>query len=282
MKGFVRERFPSGQWRQPCRLWIGVMLAVTLSVQLQAADPVTTRPTQSRAVQTRPAGGGQASTRPAARGAGDRSPARSPKVDHAVVPAGGMAAGQARCSQCQRSACPQCRLAEAHHHGHSQCQHGLCPAHCPVRPDVFGFYGTRWRRWPGSGAVQASNNEAATPARPPRAEVPGADEESLEPDAPPAEDLPAPAAEDLPIDADKSEPAQKTPAAGDPPSSARPAADEEAAAMATDPEDAAAVEPSRASQSALEATQEGSGDGVVSPTAWRTFTTAPPRLAVQR
>ena len=53
-----------------------------------------------------------------------------------------------------------------------------CPAHCPVRPDRFGFYGTQWRAWPGQGVVQASFDEAATPVRPPKSEVPTADEES--------------------------------------------------------------------------------------------------------
>ena len=232
MDGIVRESLLRPQMRQSCRLWIGVMIAVTLVGSLQAAEPATTRPTQPRAGhQVRPTGGAQPSSRPAAGRAGERNPARSPKVDHAVLPAGGAAAGQARCSQCQQAACPQCRLPEPHHHAHAQCQHGLCPAHCPVRPDVFGFYGTQWRRWPGSGVVQASNNEAATPARPPLAEVPGAEEESLVPDAA-AADLPAPAA--------------------------------------VDPE--ASDRSSRADES----------DKVVSLTAWRTFTAAPPRLAVQR
>ena len=176
--------------------------------------------------------------------------------------------GQAACSQCRRSACPQCRLAEGHHQGHAQCQHGLCPAHCPVRPEVFGFYGTKWRKWPGEGVVQASNNEAATPARPPRAEVPGVEEESLPPD---------PAAE-----------GQAVP----------PAASEMEPSAATRP----AVVPAR-EEPVLETTIGGRGivgetvgdgepvgednaredvvEAVVSPTAWRTFTTAPPRLAVQ-
>ena len=196
--------------RQSCRLWIGVMIAVTLVGSLQAAEPATTRPTQPRAGQVRPTGGAQPSSRPAAGQAGERNPARSHKVDHAVLPAGGAATGQARCSQCQRAACPQCRLPDPHHHAHAHahCQHGLCPAHCPVRPDVFGFYGTQWRRWPGSGVVQASNNEAATPARPPLAEVPGAEEESLVPDAA-AADLPAPAAVD-PEASDRSSPAEES------------------------------------------------------------------------
>jgi len=41
--------------------------------------------------------------------------------------------------------------------------------------------------------VQVSNDDAVTPARPPKTEVPGPREESLEPDTA-AEDLPAPAA----------------------------------------------------------------------------------------
>jgi len=49
--------------------------------------------------------------------------------------------------------------------------------------------------------VQASNNEAVTPVPPPKAEVPGAREESLEPD-PVAEDMPAPAAVSMEIEED--------------------------------------------------------------------------------
>lgn len=246
--------------RQSCRLWIGVMTAVALAGPLQAAEPVTTRATQPRAGQVRPTGGVQPSSRPAAGRAVERTPARSPKVDHAVMPAGGMAAGQTRCNHCQRSACPQCRLPEPHHHAHAQCQHGLCPAHCPVRPEVFGFYGTQWRRWPGSGVVQASNNEAATPARPPRAEVPGADEESLQPDAA-AEDMPVPAAVE-PQSSDRSSPADEATAVDD----TRADESESEASSAPQPVEASGDEP----------------DKVVSHTAWRTFTTAPPRLAVQR
>lgn len=109
--------------------------------------------------------------------------------------------GSPRCGHCQRSACPQCRLGETAAGRHRECRHGLCPAHCPVRPDVFGFYGTRWRRWPGERGGATTDDDAATPVRPPRAEVPGADEESL-PDPDPAssgertERLPEPAATD--------------------------------------------------------------------------------------
>ena len=180
MDGTVRESLHRRQLWPLCGLWVGGVIAVVLAGPLLAAEPAASRPAQTRA--------GAASR------AGERTPARSPKVDHAVMPAGGAVPGQGKCSQCQRSACPQCRLGEGHHHGHAQCQHGLCPAHCPVRPDVFGFYGTRWRKWPGSGVIQASDNEAAAPVQPPRAEVPGAEEESIEPDTATAEDLPVPAA----------------------------------------------------------------------------------------
>jgi hypothetical protein len=112
-----------------------------------------------------------------------------------------------------------------------------------VRPDVFGFYGTKWRKWPGEGVVQASNNEAATPVRPPRAEVPAVDEESLQPN--PAEGLPAPAADS------EVEPTAATESVED-------------------------NEP-KAEDSAI----EDQAEGVVSRTPWRTFTTDPPRLAVQ-
>jgi len=183
MDEILLERIlPSRLWRVRPLCVVG-MIAVAVSGELLAAEPWSTPPLQPRPGNVRTVGGVTATVRPTSR-ADDRTPSRRPKVDHAVIPAGCTEAEQSRCSHCQRLACPQCRLPEPQHHGHSQCQHGLCPAHCPVRPDVFGFYGTQWRRWPGSGVVQASNNEAATPARPPRAEVPGAQEESLEPEAP--------------------------------------------------------------------------------------------------
>jgi len=167
-------------------VWAAVGLVV-MATGASAADPAASRPAASRPTGSRPT-----PSRTPSRSA-SHSPRSAPRVDHAVTPAGGAGSGQSRCSQCERPACSQCRLAEGSHAGHRQCEHGLCPAHCPVRPEVFGFYGTQWRRWPGSGVVQASNNEAVTPARPPRAEVPGAGEESLEPDAA-AADLPAPPA----------------------------------------------------------------------------------------
>jgi hypothetical protein len=66
-------------------------------------------------------------------------------------------------------------MARGHHDG---CRAGHCHPYCPVRPQEFGFYETNWRRWPASGVVPATNLEAATPAAPPRSEVPNADEEA--------------------------------------------------------------------------------------------------------
>lgn len=61
---------------------------------------------------------------------------------------------------------------------HPDCRHGHCVPHCLVRTESFGYYGTRWRRWPGSGIVPASALEGATPVPTPRSTVPRADEES--------------------------------------------------------------------------------------------------------
>ena len=223
MDGTEREGLAGGRLRQARRLWAGGMIVFALAGSLQAAETAASRTSE-------------------------RAPARRTHVDHAVRPAGGPASGPATCGHCQRSACPQCRLAEGHHHGHAQCQHGLCPAHCPVRPDVFGFYGTTWRKWPSAGVVQASNNEAATPVRPPRAEVPAREEESLEPD--PAEGLPAPAAD----------------------SEVKPTAATESA------EDNVLHDTVLDDEETVLADK---AEEVVSRTPWRTFTTDPPRLAVQ-
>jgi len=69
-----------------------------------------------------------------------------------------------------------------------------------VRPDVFGFYGTQWRKWPGSGVIQTSSRDEATPALPPKAEVPQATEESLQ--VPGGENPPPPAAKERGADDD--------------------------------------------------------------------------------
>jgi len=187
----VAECRPTRAVRRWEGLWVWAAVGlVVMATGASAADPAASRPTGSRPAPSRSA---SHSPRSSPRVGNASRADHAARVDHNVTPAGGAGSGQSRCSQCERPACSQCRLAEGSHAGHRQCEHGLCPAHCPVRPEVFGFYGTQWRRWPGSGVVQASNNEAVTPARPPRAEVPGAGEESLEPDAA-AADLPAPPA----------------------------------------------------------------------------------------
>jgi len=107
---------------------------------------------------------------------------RTAMVDAAVVPAGGA------CRGCREGHCRTCR--PGGHHGHQAgCRDGKCHPYCPVRPQEFGFYGTQWRRWPGQGIVPVANVQDATPTRPPKSAVPGADEESR---GPRADDLPAP------------------------------------------------------------------------------------------
>jgi hypothetical protein len=97
------------------------------------------------------------------------------KFDPAVVPAGG-----AGCCSVNNGH-GQVRQA-GFHHGHAPgCRDGMCVPSCPVRPGQFGYYGTQWRRWPGQGVVQTSAAEAATPVKPPRSAVPGAEEESPTP-----------------------------------------------------------------------------------------------------
>jgi hypothetical protein len=104
-------------------------------------------------------------------------------VDHAVTPAGGR----------RTAACPSGQCRHGHRHGHAhrpECRDGHCVPSCPVRPGHYGFYGTQWRRWPNQGVVPVSAEEAATPVRPPKSAVPGADEESPRR---PSDDLPRPA-----------------------------------------------------------------------------------------
>lgn len=110
-------------------------------------------------------------------------------VDSSVQPAGGV--------------CRQCGPAGCKHGHHRDCRDGACVPYCPVRPSTFGFYGTQWRRWPGSGVVPVSNEQAATPAKPPKSSVPGPDEESLgpKPSELPEPDFPAGAAGDEPSSA---------------------------------------------------------------------------------
>lgn len=171
--------------------------------------------------------------------------------DSAVVPAGGRHG--------ERCGTPGCRHQGCCHAGghHADCRAGHCVPYCPVRPGQFGFYGTQWRRWPGSGVVPASALDAATPVAPPRLEVPGPEEESprvpegdaeANDQAPAADDAGEPAtvlpppAEPLPLDrrpADSrptdSRPSQSLPEPGTlsvPPAIEPPAAEPSAAAPA--------------------------------------------------
>lgn len=95
----------------------------------------------------------------------EATPTRTRVVDPAVRPAGGVG-----CTACGPAGCRH-----AHHPG---CRDGVCVPYCPVRPQQFGYYGTRWRKWPGQQIVQVSGEQPAAPVQPPRSEVPGADEES--------------------------------------------------------------------------------------------------------
>ena len=98
-------------------------------------------------------------------------PERSNAVsDPHVAPAGGSRCG-GHCAD------GRCGHGNARRH-HPECRHGQCAPHCLVRTESFGYYGTRWRRWPGSGVVPASALEGATPVPAPRSTVPQADEES--------------------------------------------------------------------------------------------------------
>lgn len=158
---------------------------------------------------------------------------RRPVVDSAVVPAGGCGHGQCGPGGCRHD----------HARHHRDCRNGVCAPYCPVRPSTFGFHGTQWRRWPGQAVVPVSNEQAVTPATPPRLEVPRANEESLGPapgDLPPPESNPAPeaapAAEPTMVPEEPPAPLQP-PVAPEPESvPEEPAAEDESAAPMTDDE----------------------------------------------
>lgn len=100
-------------------------------------------------------------------------------ADGGVVLAGGVLEN-ADCRQCGRQDCGKCRPVgdRLGLHCNGLCEQGGCPAHCPVRPDQFGYYATRWRSWPGQGVKQVGHfDPATTPVVPPRSEVPGMEDE---------------------------------------------------------------------------------------------------------
>lgn len=190
-------------------------MAITMQVTAPAAEAPRRLDPPARTPATRAT---------AARPTAPRQPqAARTVVDAAVQPAGG--AGHA----CGPTGCKTgCR-----HGHHRDCRDGACVPYCPVRPGTFGFYGTQWRRWPGSGVVPVSNEQASTPAKPPKSSVPGPDEESL---GPKASELPEP---DFP--AEESAPAKpRTTAAPEPATPEPPAATTEPAERADEP---AAPEP---------------------------------------
>lgn len=100
-------------------------------------------------------------------------------ADGGVVLAGGVMEN-ADCRQCGQQGCGKCRPVgdRLGLHCNGLCEQGGCPAHCPVRPDQFGYYATRWRSWPGQGVKQVGHfDPATTPVVPPRSEVPGMEDE---------------------------------------------------------------------------------------------------------
>jgi len=171
-------------------------LLALMAVSVQAASPTMT-----------------ASQRRAA--AAQQTQAARTIVDHSVQPAGG--------------ACRQCGPAGCKHGHHRDCRDGACVPYCPVRPSTYGFYGTQWRRWPGAGVVPVSNEQAATPSKPPKSSVPGPDEESF---GPKPSELPEP---DFPA----GEPAEEGARSAVPP---EPEAPEPTAPAAESTEPAAATE----------------------------------------
>lgn len=149
------------------------------------ASPGGQRPAASTAAGTR-GGKGTASNAASSRSrapAGSRAAVQQTSAtvgaDGGVVLAGG-AAALADCRQCGRQECAKCRPAGGRLGlpCNGLCEQGGCPAHCPVRPDQFGYYATRWRSWPGQGVKQVGHfDPATTPAVPPRSEVPSMEDE---------------------------------------------------------------------------------------------------------
>lgn len=95
--------------------------------------------------------------------------ARRPIQDPDVVQAGGAACRDGRCGS-------------GRHRHHADCRDGRCAPYCPVRPEVYGFYGTQWRQWPGAQLAAFTRERGSTPVAPPKSAVPTPDEESLAPD----------------------------------------------------------------------------------------------------
>ena len=188
-----------GRGSIPFRLLLGVTVILFLHGFAAAATPAAKTP--SRGNREEPRAAGSASPR----GTSETTPRR--RVDAGVVRAGGAVSegradqggvrqagatvATADCHHCGRRGCNQCRPAGGRLGlpCNGKCDAGGCPAHCPVRPDQFGYYATRWRSWPGQAVRQVSHfDPATTPVSPPRTQVPTIDEESgFDPDDPAAQ-----------------------------------------------------------------------------------------------
>lgn len=191
----LRARWPGVETSRVAAALLGVVAligALTGGARAAGPDGRDSRAATGSIQTPRRAPQQAASARPARKGTADPAGRR----DGAVVPAGGLARTQspsggvvqagalvstADCAHCGRRGCNQCRPAGGRLGlaCNGKCDAGGCPAHCPVRPDQFGYYATRWRSWPGQGVRQVSHfDPATTPAVPPRSQLPTIDEES--------------------------------------------------------------------------------------------------------
>lgn len=118
-------------------------------------------------------------TRAGARSGAIRQTSGAVSSDEGVVLAGGAMASP-DCGRCGLKDCRKCRPVGGRRAlpCNGLCSQGGCPAHCPVRPEQFGYYATRWRSWPGQNVKQVGHfDPATTPVVPPRSDVPGMEDE---------------------------------------------------------------------------------------------------------
>lgn len=176
-------------------LLLGVAVLLLVSGQAPSATPTERESTPALKSPASRGPGAMEQARRATPSAAQRRQGDSAVVTaHGVVPVGGKKGRNAGggvvqagafaavdCSHCGRRGCNHCRPAGGRIglHCNGKCDAGGCPAHCPVRPDQFGYYATRWRSWPGQGVRQVGHfDPATTPAVPPRSQLPTMDEES--------------------------------------------------------------------------------------------------------
>lgn len=213
-------------------LWLGADVATAQSFLRRsggssppaagaAAAPATTVPTRSAGARAATASRPTTAPASAATSRGGVPPAAPAKRAGATPPAvvradgataqaaadggGVVQAGRivtADCRHCGRRGCNACRPGGGRIalECNGRCDAGGCPAHCPVRPEHFGYYPTQWRSWPGQGVRQVAHfDPATTPVVPPRSQLPTMEEEG---GSPPEED----AAADGPADAAEAPP----------------------------------------------------------------------------